>query len=163
QLWASTQMPFTLRTMLADALGIPETRIRVITPDVGGAFGGKIPLTREEVLLAWLAMRTGAPVKWVASRMEDFRTTNHDRGLLYRVEAAADGEGHLLALRVRLFHTPGAYVATYGLLPPLRAASYVVGPYRVRTIESEVVSVFTNTCTTGPLRGTGRPETAVMT
>lgn len=162
-LWAATQMAFSLRTDLVQVLGLPEHRVRVITPDVGGGFGGKIPLMREEVLVAWLAISLGVPVKWISTRMEDLVSTNHGRGLVYHAEAAADGEGHLLGLRIRILHTPGAYVQNHGLLLPIRAASYAAGPYRVPAVATEIVSVFTNTSTTGPLRATGRPENAMMT
>jgi carbon-monoxide dehydrogenase large subunit len=161
--WASTQMAFFLRAQLAEVLGLSEPMTRIITPDVGGGFGGKVSLMREEVLVAWLAVSLAVPVKWVSTRMEDLVSTNHGRGLVYHVEAAADGEGHLLGLRVRILHTPGAYVQNHGLLMPIRAASYVAGPYRVRAVSTEIVSVFTNTSTTGPFRGTARPENAMMT
>ncbi len=162
-LWAATQKAFGLRADLAELLGLAEHRVRVITPDVGGGFGGKIPLMREDALVAWLAMSLGVPVKWISTRMEDLVSTNQGRGLVYHAEAAADGEGHLVGLRVRILHTPGAYVQYSGLLLPLRAASYAAGPYRVRAVSTEIVSVFTNTSTTGPLRATGRPENAMMT
>ena len=160
--WSAVQMPFLLRADLAAVLGFPESQIRVIAPDVGGGFGGKTPLYPEDVLVAWLALRLGHPIKWVATRTEDMLTTNHGRGLRHEVEAVADAEGHWTGLRVRIVHTVGAYPHSFGLLPPIRSAQFSAGPYRLPAIETSVVAYFANTSTTGPYRGTGRPEATLM-
>jgi aerobic carbon-monoxide dehydrogenase large subunit len=160
--WSAVQMPFLLRADLASVLDLPEPQIRVIAPDVGGGFGGKTPLYPEDVLVPWLALRLRRPVKWIASRTEDLLTTNHGRGLLHEVEAAADAEGHWTGLRVRIVHSVGAYPHSFGLLPPIRSAQFSAGPYRLSAVETTVVAHFSTTSTTGPYRGTGRPEATMM-
>ncbi|MBI4491172.1 MAG: xanthine dehydrogenase family protein molybdopterin-binding subunit [Chloroflexi bacterium] len=160
--WSATQAPFRVRTALSEVLGIPENRIRVIAPDVGGGFGGKSVAKSEEALLGFIALHLRRPVKWISTRSEDLVSTHHGRGILHLAEAAADEDGRVLALRVRLVHTPGAYVAATGLLPAIRSSQFSTGPYRIPAIERETLCVLTNTNLMGPNRGTGRPESIAM-
>src|SRR5881409_2999844 len=107
-LWVSCQAPFRIRAEVARLLGLPESRVRVIAPDVGGGFGVKSGPYREEVLLAWLALRLTRPLKWVATRSEDQITTNHSRGAVSEGELGLDAEGRITALRARIVAPLGA-------------------------------------------------------
>jgi carbon-monoxide dehydrogenase large subunit len=100
-LWVSCQAPFRIRAEVARILEMPESRVRVIAPDVGGGFGVKTGPYREEILLAWLTRRLGRPVKWIATRAEDQITTNHSRGSVCEGELAVDADGRITALRAR--------------------------------------------------------------
>ena len=160
--WSSTQAPFRIRLDLAAVLGIAEERIRVITPDVGGGFGAKLHIYREDALACFLAIRTGRPVKWVASRIEDLTTTQGAREEVDLVEAACDAAGRVTALRVRNLSNLGAYLNLYTCVGPVRVMLMSTGAYRIPNVDAEVVGVLTNTAPTGPYRGAGRPEAAFV-
>jgi carbon-monoxide dehydrogenase large subunit len=161
-LWCATQIPFRLRSGMASVLGIPEHKLRIIAPDVGGGFGAKAMVRSEEVLVGFIARRLKRQVKWISTRTEDLLSTHQGRGLLHVAEAAADAEGHILAVRVRLMQTPGAYLSGPTLLPAIRSSQFSTGAYRIPACERETICVFTNSTLTGPNRGTGRPESIVM-
>jgi aerobic carbon-monoxide dehydrogenase large subunit len=160
--WAATQVPHPLRNGIATITGIPDAQIRVIAPDVGGGFGGKGGLKREEVLVAYFAHRLRRGLRWTSTRSEDFVSTNHGRGVIHEADAAIDGDGRILALKVRSIHSPGAYLAPNGLLPLIRSSQFVSGPYRIEAVQRELVGVLTNTSNMGPNRGTGRPESILL-
>lgn len=156
--WVSGQSPHRVRDSLARALGLDRSTVRGIIPDVGGAFGVKVGLNREDLVVAVAARRLGRPVKWVSTRMEDFLTTQHARDQLDEIEGAFDADGHLLALRIRTFAAVGAYSASgnTNLLP--RMILFSAGPYRVPAQDVEVTGVYLHTNHTGAMRGAGRPE-----
>jgi aerobic carbon-monoxide dehydrogenase large subunit len=156
-LWCSTQMPHRMRARLARELGLPEGRIRVIAPDVGGAFGQKEPLYPEEVVTPLLAMRLGRPVRWVEDRRENFTSSSQARDQAVELEAGVDREGRLLAMRARCTGDAGAYSisSTSALIEPYMAATLVPGVYDVRSYAYEVVAALTNKAPVGPYRGVG--------
>lgn len=159
-LWLSTQAAWTERTDLAKALGIPEEDLHVITPDVGGAFGGKMTAYRETILLLALARIVGRPVRWIATRTEDLQTSMHGREAVTDGEVAFDRDGRIRALRLRTVANFGAYLMKYSGGPPMRMLLFPTGAYTIRHVHSEVRGVFTNTGPMGPYRGAGRPEAA---
>ena len=116
--WLSTQSPHRVRADLATAIGVPEHRIRVIAPDVGGGFGSKGPLYREEALACHLALQLGRPIKWIATRSEDFLTTNQGRDQVMTSELALTRDGTMLGLKVRVVANLGAYLHTISAIPP---------------------------------------------
>jgi aerobic carbon-monoxide dehydrogenase large subunit len=161
-LWSSTQIPHLLRTQLAEALKLPESRIRVIAPEVGGGFGAKLNVYGEELLVAHLAMKIGRPVKWTQTRREDFAATTHGRGQVEYVEAACTKDGTITAMRLKLFLDCGAYCQ---LLTPAISGFTVLlmhGCYKVPAIAGEQIGVLTNKMATDAYRGAGRPEAAFI-
>ena len=160
--WTSTQAPYWTRASIAAALGLAESAVRVIAPDVGGAFGSKAAPYREEVLLALLARRVGRPVKWIATRTEEFQTSQQAREQITEVEAAVRADGEVLGLRCRVIGNVGAYLALNAAIPIVRSGLFSSGCYAIPAVRSEVVGVYTNTTPTGPYRGAGRPEAAFI-
>ena len=157
--WTSTQIPHLVRTGLADSLGIPENRLRVISPDVGGGFGIKGNLFPEEIVVCVLAMETGRPVKWIEDRREHLLASIHAREHHHTAKVAYDRDGHLLALRVLMYVDCGAY-SVYPWTATMdtgMALGILPGPYRLRHYECEGYSVATNKCPLGPYRGVSRP------
>lgn len=163
-LWYSTQIAHIAKTGLARCLNLPENRIRVITPDVGGGFGGKSSLQPEEVVVAHLAMRLHRPVRWVEDRRENLLASTHARDHLYRVEAAYSAEGIVTALRVQVLVDLGAYSVWpwTSSLEPGMAGGLLTGPYRVQNYHCEVYGVATNKCPVGAYRGVARPSTVFV-
>jgi carbon-monoxide dehydrogenase large subunit len=156
-LWLTTQNPFLARADLATALGFPEEKLRVIAPDVGGGFGVKGPVYREEVLAALLALRLGRPIHWMSTRNEDLLTTHHGRAAVTSAEAAVTADGEVTGLRASAIFDLGAHLLSLSLVPPLSNAGHLLGPYRIRNAELTSVGAYTNTAPTGPYRGSGRP------
>lgn len=161
-LWLSCQAPSRVRSSMAAVLGIPENRIRVIAPDVGGGFGAKGPVYREEMIASLLSMRLRRPVKWVATRSEEFLTMTQGRGMLSEVSIAATVDGRVTGLKVRVIAEMGAEPSSNGITAPSRVAKLVQGAYDIRNIWTETVAVYTNAPSTGPYRGAGRPEAAFI-
>ncbi|HEY7540009.1 MAG TPA: xanthine dehydrogenase family protein molybdopterin-binding subunit [Methylomirabilota bacterium] len=156
-LWLTTQNPFLSRADLAAVLGFPEHKLRVIAPDVGGGFGVKGPLYREEIVAAALTRRVGRPVRWMSTRTEDFLTTIQARAAVTEGEAAVAADGEVIGLRARAVFDLGAHLLSLSLVPPMSASTHIFGPYRVQNAELHSVGVYTNTAPTGPYRGSGRP------
>ena len=157
ELWSPTQAPHMLRDGLARFLSLSESRIRVITPDIGGAFGVKMPLYPEEAFVAFAARRLGRPVKWAQDRLEHLQTSYHARDAYIEAELAADEEGNILGLRASVWCDAGAY-SCYPLgcsLEPHTALIGLPGPYVVPYLDYESFAVATNKCPTGPYRGVG--------
>ena len=159
--WLSTQSPHRSRADLANTLGFPENKIRLIAPDVGGGFGSKGPLYREDVLACHLALKLRKPVKWVATRSEDFVTTIQGRDQAMTSEMALKRDGTITGLKVRVVANCGAYLHSSTAGPPQRMMSMAPGCYSIPNVRVEVVAVFTNTTPTGPYRGAGRPESVL--
>jgi carbon-monoxide dehydrogenase large subunit len=157
--WCSHQAPHRLRDALADAFGRSREAIRVISPDVGGAFGAKSQTWPEYLVVAAAAMRLGRPVRWVEGRGESFVAGAHGRAQRQRLRLAADDEGRFLALDAEIVQDVGAYPHT-GALVANNTAWVMSGPYRIPEISATVRAVVTNATPTAPYRGAGRPEAA---
>jgi carbon-monoxide dehydrogenase large subunit len=155
--WASTQTPAILRRALAAALGLDETRVRVVAPDVGGGFGLKMHVFPEDVAVAALARLLGRPLKWVETRRENLAAATHARAQRMEVEVAADDEGRLLALRARAISDAGAYHAypPTAALEPLGSTAILPGPYTTPAYEYEAIAVATHKPPLGAYRGVG--------
>src|SRR6266849_401885 len=156
-LWLTTQNPFTTRADLASVLDYPEHKLRLVALDVGGGFGVKGPLYREEVIAATLALQLGRPVQWMSTRNEDLLTTHHGRATVTEAEAAVTGDGEIIGLKVKAIFDLGAHLLSLSLVPTMSNSIHVLGPYRIRNAELLSIGVYTNTGPTGPYRGSGRP------
>jgi carbon-monoxide dehydrogenase large subunit len=155
--WASTQAPRVLRTALARALGLPESRVRVIVPDVGGGFGLKVQVFPEDIVVVAAARRFGRPVKWVEERRDCLASASHAREERVEAEVAADAKGRVLAMRSRVISDAGAY-HTFPLtqgLEPLGTAAILPGPYTTPAYAWEAIAVRTNKSPLGAYRGVG--------
>ncbi len=157
-MWSATQVPHIARVTLSGTTGIPETKLRVIAPDVGGGFGSKLNVYAEEALCLVLARRLGLPIKWTEERSEAYLATIHGRDVLQEIELAASAEGKITAVRVRLTAAMGAYMQLVSPGIPLLGAWLYAGCYDVEGYDFECVGVFTNTTPTDAYRGAGRPE-----
>jgi aerobic carbon-monoxide dehydrogenase large subunit len=163
-LYTSTQNPHGVRSILAAAvLKVPETRIRVISPDVGGGFGMKGDVYPEDALVLWAARRLGRPVKWVATRTESLLGDNHGRDQLVNAEMALDENGKIRGIRMQALHAVGAYVTNAGVVPVLCALRNIPNVYVVPAMLVASRAIFTHTTPLGPYRGAGRPEAAYVT
>jgi len=163
-LWSQTQGGHMLRRLLAESvLGVPENRVRVITPDVGGSFGMKMYLYPEQALVLWAARRFGRPVRWVAERGESFLADSHGRDQHITGELALDEGGRILALRVRTEANMGAYFSTLApIIPTAGGTRGLTGVYDIPTAHVRVRLRFTNTAPIDAYRGAGRPEAAFL-
>src|SRR5262249_21818119 len=160
--WISTQAPLPLKNGLARLFGLPEFKVEVIAPDVGGGFGTKIMLFYpEEILVPCAAIRLGRPVKWVEDRLEHLASASQERGQLHEVEVATDAAGPIPAVRDRFVHDAGAYTP-YGIIVPLITASQLPGPYRLPHYHVEFDVAYTNKVMVTPYRGAGRPHGAFV-
>ncbi|MFC7382584.1 xanthine dehydrogenase family protein molybdopterin-binding subunit [Sphaerisporangium rhizosphaerae] len=157
-LHSATQIPHILRIMLAQVTGIPEHKLRVVAPDVGGGFGSKLQVTAEEVLLLLLTRRLGKPVKWTESRSEGNLTVHHGRDQLQRVSLAADADGRLRGMRVDLLADMGAYLMLVTPGIPILGAFMYNGIYKMDAYDFTCTGVFTTKMPTDAYRGAGRPE-----
>ncbi len=159
-LYTTTQNPHVIRLLMgAFVLSIPEHKLRVIAPDVGGGFGSKIFLYAEETIVTWASARIGRPIKWTAERSEAFMTDAHGRDHVTHADLALDAGGRFLGLRVSTKANLGAYLSTFGSsVPTYLYATLLAGVYTTPAIYAEVQTVFTNTVPVDAYRGAGRPE-----
>ncbi len=159
-LYVANQNPHVERLLMcAFVLGLPESKVRVIAPDVGGGFGSKIFLYAEETALVWAAKRVGRPIKWTAERSESFLTDAHGRDHVTKAELATDAQGNFLALRVATIANMGAYLSTFASsVPTILYGTLLAGQYKTPAIHVDVKAVFTNTAPVDACRGAGRPE-----
>jgi aerobic carbon-monoxide dehydrogenase large subunit len=157
-IWSSTQWPHTVRQSLAEALGTPEHRLRVVAPDLGGGFGVKQDIYPEEVVIPLIAERLGRPVKWVETRREHFTGTAHSREQVHDLELAVTRDGLVTGLRAVVTADLGAYTRSLGVLCPSITAGSLLGPYRIRDYRCEVRCALTNKAPAGAYRGAGGPE-----
>ena len=157
-MWVSCQAPFRIRAEVARLLELPESRVRVIAPDVGGGFGVKTGPYREDVLLAWLARRLARPVKWVATRREDQATTNQARGSVCEGELALDASGRITGLRARIASPLGSSLMNAAAGSPWNHARLLPGAYVVPACDITVSGAVTTTAPVAAYRGAGRPE-----
>jgi carbon-monoxide dehydrogenase large subunit len=157
-LYTSTQVPHFVRTFVAAICGVPEGKVRVIAPDVGGGFGAKLNVYAEEFAITQASRLTGRPVKWIETRSEAMVSTIHGRDQLQNATMAADREGRVQGIRVHLLQDCGAYLQ---LLTPSIAhltVFMVPGAYDIAHVDIKLDEVFTNTTPTDAYRGAGRPE-----
>ncbi len=158
-LYSTTQVPHILKIMSAITLGIPEHQVRVVVPAVGGGFGSKLNVYAEELLCLALSRRHKVPVRWNESRTENAQATIQGRGQIQHIELAADADGRLTALRVRLLADMGAYLQLVTPGIPLLGAFLYAGVYDLpAAYDFECTSVFTTMTPTDAYRGAGRPE-----
>ena len=157
-LWLSTQTPHLDRHVLGLFLGLGDEGVRVVAPDVGGGFGAK-GLSVETVIVPWLARKTGRPVRWTETRSENMVAMQHGRAAVLEFELGGSRDGDAQAYRLRVVQDAGAYPGLGAILPGFTALMSS-GVYAIPKIESDTVSVVTNTTPTGPFRGAGRPEAA---
>jgi len=157
-LWSSTQGPHLLRSYLAEILKLPENRMRVIAPEVGGGFGAKLNVYAEEVLAGYLAMTLKHPIKWVERRRENLATTTHGRDQIVYVEAPVKNDGTLLGLKAKFICDAGAYLQLLTPLIPGFSGMMMTGCYKVPAMAFEQLVVFTNKMAPDAYRGAGRPE-----
>jgi carbon-monoxide dehydrogenase large subunit len=161
----TSQNPHITRLLLsAYVLGVPEHKVRIVSPDVGGGFGSKIPFYPEEAVVAWAARRVGRPVKWTASRSEAFMSDTHGRDHVTHAELALDEAGTFLGIRVDTTANLGAYLSTFGALSATYLyACLLSGQYKIPGVYAHVTGVFTNTAPIDAERGAGRPEATFVT
>jgi len=159
-LYTSSQNPHLIRLLMcAFVLGLPEHKVRVVSPDVGGGFGSKIFHYTEEALLTWCSSKIGRPVKWTAERSESFVLDAHGRDHITKAEMGFDADGKITALRVKTFANLGAYLSTFGSCTPTYLhGTLMQGLYTTPKINVDVTGVFTHTTAVDAYRGAGRPE-----
>jgi carbon-monoxide dehydrogenase large subunit len=157
-LWSATQVPHILRFALQLVIGIPESKIRVIAPDVGGGFGSKLNVYAEEALAVTLARRLGRPVKWTEERAENYQATIHGRDVVHELTFAATSDGTITAVKSIAKCAMGAYLQLVTPGIPLLGAWIYSGPYDIPNYSVTFTGVFTHTTPTDAYRGAGRPE-----
>jgi carbon-monoxide dehydrogenase large subunit len=157
-LWSSTQIPHLMRTQVAIMIGIPENKLRVITPEVGGGFGSKLNVYAEEALLGWISVQLGKPVKWIESRRENVQATIHGRAQVGTVEVGCKNDGTITGLRYNVVADLGAYHQLLTPAIPTLTGLMLSGAYRIPAIQMNVTGAFTNKMSTDAYRGAGRPE-----
>jgi carbon-monoxide dehydrogenase large subunit len=158
RIWASSQAPFRVRADVAAATGVPESRVRVVAPQVGGGFGVKGSTYLEDVLVAWLALTLRRPVKWVATRREDLLTTQQGRGVSVRAELALAADGKILGLRGQVKAGAGGRFSNSAAVTAWNAGRCMPGAYVVPAADIESTATVTTTPPQGAYRGAGRPE-----
>jgi aerobic carbon-monoxide dehydrogenase large subunit len=162
-LWSSTQLPHVLRNYLAEQLGLLQHQLRVIAPEVGGGFGCKQDIYPEEALVAFAAMKTGRPVKWIEDRSESFVATIHGRGQVDYIEVAATKDGRVIGLKVHVISDLGSYLQFFTNIIALALTLPMVdGCYDIPHTYTALDLVFTNTTPTDAYRGAGRPEATYL-
>jgi carbon-monoxide dehydrogenase large subunit len=157
--WASTQKPHDLRTVLADSIALDESRLRVATPDVGGGFGPKLCVYPEDVAVVAAATLLHRSIKWVEDRREHFTNAAQERDQYWTIALAADGDGRVRGVRGRLIHDVGAY-ALQDVNIPYNSATTLTGPYVVPALAIDVAAVHTNKAPVSSVRGAGYPQAA---
>ncbi len=155
--WASTQAPHGVRDALAGVLALDESRVHLVTPDVGGGFGAKVGGYPEELLVAWLSRRVGRPLTWVETRSESMVGLGHGRGQIQYATIGGSRDGRIKAYRLNVLQDAGAYPAIGSILPFI-TRTMASGTYDIPKIEFLTRSVVTNTTPTVAYRGAGRPE-----
>jgi len=162
-LWVTSQNPHIVRFLLSLDTGIPEHRIRVIAPEVGGGFGSKIPHYPEDSMVIFAAKALGRPVKWTETRSENYKATIHGRDHVQEVELAAKKDGTITALRAKVWANLGAYLSTASTgIPTILHGLMLSGTYAIPNIHEDVFGMFTHTTPVDAYRGAGRPEATFL-
>ncbi|MEY4903174.1 MAG: hypothetical protein RLZZ292_989 [Bacteroidota bacterium] len=163
-LYTSTQNPHLIRLLMcAFVLGLPEHKVRVVGPDVGGGFGSKIYHYTEEALLTWCSKIVNRPIKWTSDRSEAFLTDAHGRDHVTKAEMGFDANGNVMALRVKTYANLGAYLSTFApAVPTYLHGTLLQGLYTTPKINVDVTGVFTHTVAVDAYRGAGRPEATYL-
>jgi len=156
--WSSTQIPHLLRTQLALMIGVPENKLRVITPEVGGGFGSKLNVYGEEALVGWISVQLGKPVKWIETRRENMQATIHGRGQVGEIEIGCKNDGAITGLRYNVIADLGAYHQLLTPAIPTLTGLMLSGAYKIPAIQINITGCFTNKMATDAYRGAGRPE-----
>jgi carbon-monoxide dehydrogenase large subunit len=160
--WSSTQVPHLLRLFYAVQMGISEDKVRVIAPEVGGGFGGKLQVCAEETLCAWASKQLSRPVKWIETRSENMAVSHHGRDQVDYVRMGATRDGRITAFHANIIQDLGAY---FGLLTPMipeLGAFVMTGCYKIPVVRTDITGVLTNKFLTDAIRGAGRPEMTHM-
>ena len=157
-LWTSTQIPHLIRTLLPGMIGVPENKLRIVAPEVGGGFGSKLNLYAEEAMASHLARHLRAPVKWIESRRENASSTIHGRDQTGEYEVAVKKDGTLLGIRARSIADLGAYNQLLTPAIPTLTGSMLSGCYKFKALRMDIQGVYTNKMATDAYRGAGRPE-----
>ena len=162
-LWCTSQNPHIHRFIISGVTGVPENKVRVIAPEVGGGFGSKIPCYPDEALVSWAAMKLGVPVKWTETRSENYQITIHGRDHVQHVEMAADRDGKILGVRATVYAGMGGYLSTAAPgIPTILHGLLYVGPYTIDNVYCESIGVMTTAAPTDAYRGAGRPEATFL-
>jgi len=161
--WYTTQNPHIARLLMSVVTGIPEQKVRIIAPEVGGGFGSKIPFYPDEAIVAFCARHTGRPVKWTEDRRENYLTTIHGRDHVTDLDVAARKDGTITAVRGKTWANLGAYLSTAAPgIPTILHGLMLTGCYTIPNVSYKVVGVFTNTAPVDAYRGAGRPEATYL-
>ncbi len=162
--WSTSQNPHTIRLLLsAFTLGIPEQKLRVVSPDVGGGFGSKIFHYPEEVIVPWVAREVNQPAKWVSTRSESYVTDRHGRDHVSTAKLGVNNDGTFTGLHVTTWANMGAYLSTFApLIPTALYITLLSGVYKIPTIFGEAYGTMTNTVPVDAYRGAGRPEASYL-
>src|SRR5262249_41169246 len=157
-IWSSTQIPHLMRTQVALMIGMPENKLRVITPEVGGGFGSKLNVYGEEALLSWISIQLARPVKWIETRRENIQATIHGRAQVGYIKGGCKEDGTITGLRYDVFADMGSYHQLLTPAIPTLTGLMLSGAYKIPAIQMNVTAVFTNKMSTDAYRGAGRPE-----
>ena len=161
-LWTSTQIPHLVRTLLPGMIGIPENKLRIVAPEVGGGFGAKLNVYAEEALCAHLAKRLHAPVKWIESRRENAASTIHGRDQIGDYEVAVKNDGTILGIKARTIADLGSYLQLLTPMVPTLTGLVLTGCYKIPAVKIDIVGVYTHKMSTDAYRGAGRPEATYL-
>ena len=162
-LWCTSQNPHIHRFIVSAVTGLPENKVRVIAPEVGGGFGSKIPCYPDEALVSWAAMKLGVPVRWAETRSENYLITIHGRDHVQFVDMAASSDGKILGVRATVYAGMGGYLSTAAPgIPTILHGLLYVGPYTIDNVFCESIGVMTNATPTDAYRGAGRPEATFL-
>ena len=161
-IWTGTQTPHRTRDDIARIFDLARNQVRVITPDVGGAFGMKAFIYPEDVMATFAARDLRRPVRWIASRQEDFVAASHGRGAVIRGRMAFDAAGRILGLQANLIFPLGYWLTFSAIVPAWNAGRILPGPYAIENLDVRTCAVATNTAPAGMYRGAGRPEAAML-
>jgi len=159
--YAATQSQHEMRNILAQLLNLRENQVRVIAPDVGGAFGAKAVFYVEDIIIPWVARQVGAPVRWVEDRNEHMQSAIHEREQIHEASLGVTKEGKIVAVIDNMLANNGAYVP-WGVIVPIMTSSLIPGPYKVPNYLCDLKVLYTNTVPLAPYRGAGRPQAAVI-
>lgn len=157
-LWTSSQIPHLVRTLLPGMINVPENKMRIVAPEVGGGFGSKLNLYAEEAVCSHLAIKLGAPVKWIETRRENASATIHGRDQIAYYEVAVKNDGTLLGIKARTVADIGSYLQLLTPAIPTLTGLMLPGCYKLKALQVETTSVYTHKMATDAYRGAGRPE-----